>query len=50
LNYAVWEPAEAFRAAFSQPEFREALRKYPENIVASPHLFQKITVPGICTG
>lgn len=50
LNYAVWESVEAFRAAFSQPEFQEALRKYPENIVASPHLFQKIAVPGICTG
>lgn len=50
LNYAVWESVEAFRAAFSQPEFQEALGKYPENIVASPHLFQKIAVPGICTG
>ena len=50
LNYAVWESVEAFRAAFSQPEFQEALGKYPENIEASPHLFQKIAVPGICTG
>ena len=50
LNYAVWESVEAFGAAFSQPEFQEALGKYPENIVASPHLFQKIAVPGICTG
>ena len=50
LNYAVWESVEVFRAAFSQPEFQEALSKYPENIEASPHLFQKIAVPGICTG
>jgi len=36
LNYAVWESTAAFRAAFSNPEF------------ATPHLFQKVAVPGIC--
>jgi heme-degrading monooxygenase HmoA len=50
LNFAVWESAEAFQAAFSRPEFQEALSKYPESAVASPHLFRKVAVPGICTG
>ena len=50
LNYAVWESAESFRAAFSRPEFREALSKYPESVVVSPHLFRKVAVPGFCIG
>lgn len=48
LNYAVWESTAAFRAAFGNPEFRAKLATYPESIVASPHLFQTVAVPGIC--
>ncbi|MGK9234834.1 antibiotic biosynthesis monooxygenase [Inquilinus limosus] len=48
LNYAVWESTGAFRAAFTHPEFRAKLSAYPSSAVASPHLFQKIAVPGIC--
>ena len=48
LNYAVWESTAAFRAAFTHPEFRARLSAYPSSVVASPHLFQKVTVPGIC--
>ncbi|MBY3200237.1 antibiotic biosynthesis monooxygenase [Rhizobium laguerreae] len=48
LNYAVWESTADFRAAFSHPEFRAKLSAYPSSAVASPHLFQKIAVPGIC--
>ena len=48
LNYAVWESIEAFRHAFTHPEFRAKLSAYPASAVASPHLFQTITVPGIC--
>jgi len=48
LNYAVWESTAAFRAAFTQPEFRAKLSDYPSSAVASPHLFQKVAVPGIC--
>ena len=48
LNYAVWETTDAFRAAFSQPEFRAKLSTYPASAVASPHLFQTVAVPGIC--
>lgn len=48
LNYAVWESTARFRAAFSHPEFRAKLSAYPSSAVASPHLFQKVAVPGIC--
>lgn len=48
LNYAVWESTAAFRAAFTNPEFRARLSAYPSSAAASPHLFQKVAVPGIC--
>jgi heme-degrading monooxygenase HmoA len=48
LNYAVWESTADFRAAFSHPEFRAKLSAYPSSAVASPHLFRKFAVPGIC--
>ncbi len=49
LNYAVWESTEAFRAAFTHPEFIAKLSAYPSSAVAAPHLFQKVAVTGICT-
>ena len=48
LNYAVWESNAHFRAAFANPEFRAKLAHYPSSAVATPHLFQKAAVPGIC--
>ena len=48
LNYAVWESTAAFRAAFANPEFRAKLTAYPSSAVGSPHLFQKVAVPGVC--
>ena len=48
LNYAVWETTAAFRAAFTNPEFLARLASYPSSAVATPHLFQKVAVPGIC--
>ena len=48
LNYAVWESNAHFRAAFSNPGFRAKLATYPSSAVATPHLFQKVAVPGIC--
>src|SRR4028118_1012755 len=48
VNYAVWESVEQFRAAFSKPEFHEHLKAYPPSAVGSPHLLQKVAVPGIC--
>jgi heme-degrading monooxygenase HmoA len=49
LNYAVWESVAHFRAAFTNPEFRATLAAYPSSIVASPHLFEKMAVPNLCT-
>jgi heme-degrading monooxygenase HmoA len=48
LNEAVWQDAAHFRAAFGQKAFRDALANYPASTVATPHLFRKVSVPGIC--
>jgi heme-degrading monooxygenase HmoA len=50
LNYAVWQSTAHFREAFANPEFRTQLGAYPASATASPHLFRKTEVPGICTG
>ena len=49
LNYAVWDSVSDFRAAFSNPEFQNALGHYPSSAAAAPHLFEKIAVPSCCT-
>ncbi len=48
MNVAVWESVEAFKGAFGDPKFQEGFARYPDTTVASPHLFQKVAVPGIC--
>ncbi len=48
VNVAVWESTEALRAAFFSPEFQAHVRHYPDSTVTQPHLFKKVTVPGIC--
>jgi heme-degrading monooxygenase HmoA len=48
INVAEWDSVEAFRAAASQPEFQASLSRYPDSSVASPHIFSKVAVPGIC--
>jgi heme-degrading monooxygenase HmoA len=48
INYAVWESTDLFKRAFTHPEFRAQLGHYPASTVVSPHLFQKLAVPGIC--
>jgi heme-degrading monooxygenase HmoA len=48
INYAVWESVEDFKRAFSNPEFQSRLKDYPASAEVSPHLFQKVAVPGIC--
>ena len=50
MNYAVWESVAHFRAAFNHPEFKKALEHYPPSVVASPHLFTRLTVPNLCVG
>jgi heme-degrading monooxygenase HmoA len=48
INFAIWESGDHFKRAFSNPEFGGHLRAYPPSAVASPHLFQRVAVPGIC--
>jgi heme-degrading monooxygenase HmoA len=48
VNYAVWESTAHYRTAFTHPEFKASLAAYPPSVVATPHLFQKVAVPGIC--
>lgn len=48
INYAVWESVEHFKQATSDPAFKSALAHYPDSTVASPHLFRKVAVPGVC--
>lgn len=50
VNVAVWESIAAIRDAFDAPEFKAKLAAYPDGIVASPHVFQRLPVPGICLG
>ena len=47
-NLAVWESVQAFRDAFGDPQFQATFARYPDSTVASPHLLQKVAVPGIC--
>jgi heme-degrading monooxygenase HmoA len=48
INYAIWESTEHFKRAVNSPEFQTKLVEYPTSAVASPHLFKKVAVPGIC--
>lgn len=48
VNYAVWESAEYFAAAFRKPEFRETAKQFPASVIALPHLIRKLAVPGFC--
>lgn len=48
MNYAVWESVDCFRAAFTHPEFADALAAYPSSTVAQPHLFSKVSVANLC--
>jgi hypothetical protein len=49
VNYAVWESTAHFKKAVNvvmNPEDR--MSAYPASTVASPHLFKKVAVTGIC--
>lgn len=48
INVAVWESATALGEAFLSAEFQKRSAGYPDNAVATPHVFQKLAVPGIC--
>jgi quinol monooxygenase YgiN len=46
-NVAEWESAGALGRAFASPEFQQRLEQYPDIVVASPHVFEKVAVPGV---
>jgi heme-degrading monooxygenase HmoA len=49
VNYAVWESAAQFKKAVnSVMDPKDRMSAYPPSTVASPHLFKKVAVPGIC--
>ncbi|PZS36486.1 MAG: antibiotic biosynthesis monooxygenase [Pseudonocardiales bacterium] len=48
VNVAVWESARGLGDAFRSPEFRTRTAQYPDSTVASPHVFEKVAVPGVC--
>jgi quinol monooxygenase YgiN len=48
INYAVWESTSQFKQALNNPQFQAKMADYPESVTASPHLFKKSAVPGIC--
>jgi Antibiotic biosynthesis monooxygenase len=49
VNYAVWESAAHFKKAVSVVmDPQNNMSAYPPSTVASPHLFKKVAIPGIC--
>jgi quinol monooxygenase YgiN len=48
INYAVWESLATYKKAVSNIDIQARLSNYPASTVASPHLFKKVAVPGIC--
>ncbi len=48
IHYAVWESTEHYKRAYNNPEFQSSAKEYPESTTASPHLFKKVAVSGIC--
>jgi heme-degrading monooxygenase HmoA len=47
VNVAVWESVAAHAAAVRSPEFQTLSARLPDSVVARPHLFEKVAVPGI---
>ena len=51
LNYAVFENTAAFAATTRQPEFGAVARgSTQDSATAHPHLFRRLSIPGICVG
>lgn len=49
INYAVWESAAQFKNAINKVmNPNDRMFKYPLTTVASPHLFKKVAVAGVC--
>lgn len=50
MNYAVFENTATFAATNNAPEFGPLRKIYPDSATAHPHLFRRLSVPGICVG
>lgn len=49
VNYAVWESAAHFKRAVNNVmNPNDTMSVFPASTVASPHLFKKVAVQGIC--
>jgi quinol monooxygenase YgiN len=49
VNYAVWESAAQFKDAVNKVMNPiDRMSRYPPSTVASPHLFKKVAVAGVC--
>jgi quinol monooxygenase YgiN len=49
INYAVWETVDHFQRAVNKVmDPQDRMSAYPPSTVASPHLFKKVAIPGIC--
>ncbi len=49
LNHAVWQSTRHYREARTNDKARAGARGlYPASLVATPHLFRAVEVPGIC--
>ena len=49
IIYAIWESVGHFEMAVSRlMDPHDRLSAFPPSTVASPHLFKKVAVPGIC--
>lgn len=49
INYAVWESAAQFKNAVNKVmNPNDRMSRYPPSTVASPHLFKKVAVAGVC--
>jgi quinol monooxygenase YgiN len=48
VNYAVWESSTRLKKALNNIDLESILLDYPHSTVVSPHIFKKVSVPGIC--
>ena len=48
VNYAVWESSIHLKKALNNIDLEVTLSDYPPSTVVSPHIFKKVSVPGIC--
>ncbi len=48
VNVAVRASSRRLADAFRSPDFQQRIARYPDSTVASPHVFEKVAVAGIC--